>query len=71
MTCLLTGHLYTIGECGGASERSKCPGCKAVIGGQNHSLVAGNTVANEIDGSRHSAWSDQANMDNYDWRGMA
>jgi hypothetical protein len=30
------GHLYAIGECGGAMETSKCPDCNAVIGGSNH-----------------------------------
>jgi len=27
------GHFYVIGECGGAMEISKCPDCKADIGG--------------------------------------
>ena len=26
------GHVYAIGECGGAMEESKCPECKEVIG---------------------------------------
>eukprot|EP00755_Sulcionema_specki_P009898 Sspe_Gene.44944::Locus_22125_Transcript_2_2_Confidence_0.500_Length_15952::g.44944::m.44944 len=38
------GHLYTIGECGGAMESRKCThkGCNALIGGQNHVSAAGN-----------------------------
>ena len=27
------GHVYAIGECGGAMEESKCPECNAKIGG--------------------------------------
>lgn len=27
------GHFYTIGECGGAMQTSKCPDCGEVIGG--------------------------------------
>lgn len=26
------GHVYAIGECGGATEKSKCPECTADIG---------------------------------------
>ena len=32
------GHLYAIGECGGAVEESKCPECNAVIGGRGYQL---------------------------------
>ncbi|XP_010177906.1 PREDICTED: NFX1-type zinc finger-containing protein 1, partial [Mesitornis unicolor] len=32
------GHVYVIGNCGGAMERSTCPDCHAVIGGTNHAL---------------------------------
>ena len=60
------GHVYTIGECGGAMERSQCPECKAEIGGAQHRLAEGNTVAREMDGARHAAWGDDANMHNYD-----
>ncbi|KAI1711481.1 NFX1-type zinc finger-containing protein 1 [Ditylenchus destructor] len=34
------GHLYGIGECGGAMEESKCPECKEVIGGSGHRVVS-------------------------------
>lgn len=57
------GHPYAIGECGGAMQQARCP-CGATIGGANHALAAGNTHA-AVDGSRHAAWSDAANMANY------
>ncbi|XP_051996715.1 NFX1-type zinc finger-containing protein 1-like [Xyrauchen texanus] len=60
------GHVYAIGECGGAMQQSKCPECKASIGGANHSLVHGNAVATEMDGAQHPAWSDAANLANFD-----
>ena len=59
------GHYYAIGECGGAMEKSKCPECGAVIGGQNHTLADDNELASEMDGASYPAWSDQANMGNY------
>lgn len=42
------GHLYTIGECGGAMQKAKCPECRADIGGQNHQLTQGNAHGNLI-----------------------
>lgn len=42
-------------------EKSKCPDCKADIGGQNHALVNGNVLASEMDGASYAAWSDTAN----------
>ena len=59
------GHTYAIGECGGAMERSSCNECGAVIGGANHRLEEGNELAREMDGARHAAWSEQANLENY------
>ena len=50
------GHLYYIGECGGAMERGKCPDCNATVGGQSHALDPGNTRTSVIDDSRGSAW---------------
>ncbi|KXZ53505.1 hypothetical protein GPECTOR_7g955 [Gonium pectorale] len=41
------GHLYTIGECGGAMQASTCPECGAVIGGGGHQLAGGNTRASQ------------------------
>ncbi|KAL3693259.1 hypothetical protein R1sor_006910 [Riccia sorocarpa] len=49
------GHYYTIGECGGAMQESKCPDCKATVGGASHRLTAGNRHSN-IDGSSRPAW---------------
>ena len=36
------GHRYLIGECGGAMQQSRCPDCRADVGGGNHALTAGN-----------------------------
>lgn len=55
------GHIYVIGECGGAMETSKCPECHAVIGGTNHALDSTNSLASEMDGATHAAWSQTAN----------
>ncbi|NXG55458.1 ZNFX1 protein, partial [Hemiprocne comata] len=55
------GHIYVIGECGGAMERSKCPECHADIGGTNHTLDSTNSLASEMDGATHAAWSETAN----------
>ena len=60
------GHVYAIGECGGAMETSKCPECKAVIGGTRHKLVEGNQLASEMDNAQYPAWSEQANLANYE-----
>ncbi|XP_052040295.1 NFX1-type zinc finger-containing protein 1 [Apodemus sylvaticus] len=55
------GHIYVITECGGAMQRSICPECKEVIGGENHTLERSNQLAPEMDGAQHPAWSDTAN----------
>ena len=60
------GHIYCIGDCGGANQESKCPECGARIGGTGHRLVEGNVHAPEMDQSRHAAWSEGANLQNYD-----
>lgn len=60
------GHVYCIGECGGAMQESRCPECGATIGGMSHTLTAGNTVASEMDGSQHAAWSEANNLANFD-----
>eukprot|EP00457_Paulinella_chromatophora_P000155 gb/GEZN01000155.1/.p1 GENE.gb/GEZN01000155.1/~~gb/GEZN01000155.1/.p1 ORF type:complete len:2053 (-),score=236.01 gb/GEZN01000155.1/:129-6287(-) len=54
------GHPYYIGECGGAMEESTCPECKGAIGGRQHSLTAGNSLASEMDGATTSAWPGMA-----------
>lgn len=60
------GHVYVITECGGAMETGKCPDCSSTIGGESHRLASGNTVATEMDGSQHAAWSETNNLLNYD-----
>lgn len=50
------GHIYAIGDCGGAMQRSKCPECGSGIGGENHRLDHGNAVASEMDGASAPAW---------------
>ncbi|XP_071084840.1 NFX1-type zinc finger-containing protein 1-like [Haliotis cracherodii] len=59
------GHIYAIGDCGGATEESKCPECNAGIGGSGHRLRSDNALAPEMDGARFAAWSEQANLENY------
>lgn len=56
------GHVYAIGECGGANESGKCPECKSAIGGQSHMLASGNELAPVMDGARFAAYSEEANM---------
>lgn len=60
------GHVYCIGECGGAMQESKCPHCGAKIGGRSHTLTDGNTVASEMDGAQFAAWSEGNNLGNFD-----
>ena len=57
------GHVYAIGECGGATEESKCPECHARIGGTGHVLIDTNRVATGFDGARRPAYDpeDQEN----------
>ena len=50
------GHPYTIADCGGAVHLARCPECNATIGGEQHRLVAGNSVATEMDGATRPAW---------------
>lgn len=38
------GHLYFIGDCGGAQEQSACAECGATIGGTHYVLATGNTT---------------------------
>ncbi|XP_017560739.2 NFX1-type zinc finger-containing protein 1 isoform X2 [Pygocentrus nattereri] len=60
------GHVYAIGECGGAMQSGRCPECKATIGGANHTLTADNALATEMDGAQHAAWSEAVNLQNFD-----
>ena len=59
------GHYYEIGDCGGAMQTSKCPGCGAKIGGHIHELLATNQHTGEFDSSTHAAWSEGANIMNF------
>ncbi|XP_068707528.1 NFX1-type zinc finger-containing protein 1-like [Montipora foliosa] len=62
------GHIYCITECGGAMEEGRCPECGSSIGGQNHQLRADNQLASEMDGARYAAFSNLANINNFDLR---
>ncbi|XP_068745964.1 NFX1-type zinc finger-containing protein 1-like [Montipora capricornis] len=62
------GHIYCITECGGAMEEGRCPECGSSIGGRNHQLRADNRLASEMDGARYAAFSDLANINNFDPR---
>lgn len=42
-------------------EKSKCPECDCVIGGERHALAAGNQHAGEFDDSAYAAYSEEAN----------
>lgn len=59
------GHVFVIGECGGAMEVGKCNECGEAIGGQNHALLGTNRFAGEMDGAAHPAWSNATNLANY------
>ena len=50
------GHVYFIGECGGAMEVSRCIECSAGVGGGRHQLLGSNTHAGDVDGSAGAAW---------------
>lgn len=62
---IFTGHVYMIGDCGGATVESRCPECNAAIGGSGHRLRDDNQLAREMDGAQFPAWSEQANLLNY------
>ncbi|KAI9558322.1 hypothetical protein GHT06_015075 [Daphnia sinensis] len=50
------GHIYAIGDCGGATMESRCNECNAVIGGGNHQVRNDNGLAREMDGAIGPAW---------------
>ena len=62
---LFIGHIYAIGDCGGATVESKCWECGSAIGGGSHQLRSDNKFAGEMDGAHFPAWSEQANLMNY------
>lgn len=59
------GHIYVITECGGAMQEGNCNECGEKIGGSLHRLLPSNSLAGEMDGATHSAWSEAANLENY------
>ena len=50
------GHVYVIGDCGGATVESTCNECGAKIGGGSHRLRQDNQLASEMDGATRGAW---------------
>lgn len=60
------GHVYAIGDCGGATMESKCSECGAAIGGSQHRLRGDNQFAPVMDNAAFPAWSEQAHLGNYD-----
>jgi hypothetical protein len=50
------GHIYVIGDCGGAMEEGRCNECGEAIGGSRHRLLPSNRVATEMDGATRPAW---------------
>ena len=49
-------------------EEADCPECGSRIGGRNHALRGDNRLAADMDRATHAAWSDFANMHNFDLR---
>ena len=62
------GHVYTIGGCGQAMQRSTCPECRVVIGGTEHRLTEGNMPAFEMNNTRTRLGHGQQNYDKQCWR---
>lgn len=56
------GHVYAIGECGGAMQLSRCNECNEVIGGGSHRLESTNAVATEMDGATEPAYNPNAEL---------
>lgn len=55
-------HPYFVGDCGGATQISKCPECDAPIGGTQHKVVESNRFYGEFDGSEEPAWPGQPRL---------
>ncbi|KAL8876960.1 MAG: hypothetical protein Q9198_004931 [Flavoplaca austrocitrina] len=45
----VNGHPFTVGECGGPMQESKCPECDAPVGGQNHLAAEGVRHAGDLE----------------------
>lgn len=43
------GHPFTIGECGGAVQLSRCPECGSAVGGQGHRTASGVIHAQDLE----------------------
>lgn len=43
------GHPFTIGECGGPMQETRCPQCGAPVGGQHHMAAEGVTRAADLE----------------------
>ena len=65
---LVIGHIYCITECGGAMEEGRCPECGSEIGDRNHRLRGDNHLASDMDGAQYDAFSEMANIRNFDLR---
>jgi len=50
------GHVYAIGECGGATQEGTCPECGERIGGTSHRLLDTNRIATQMDGATRSSY---------------
>ena len=50
------GHIYAIGDCGGAMVVSRCNECHASIGGTGHRILSDNRHAGEMDNAAGPAW---------------
>ncbi|KAK7005664.1 hypothetical protein R3P38DRAFT_3038842 [Favolaschia claudopus] len=57
------GHVYVIGECGGAMERSRCPECGASIGGMDHALDTTNQRALNLENMAREVGADRSPWD--------
>ncbi|KAF6760156.1 hypothetical protein DFP72DRAFT_1063222 [Ephemerocybe angulata] len=57
------GHTFVITECGGATQRARCPECGEAIGGENHNILPNNQRADDFEaltreqGAARSPWA--------------
>lgn len=57
------GHTFVITECGGATQRARCPECGEAIGGENHNILPNNQRADDFEaltreqGAAQSPWA--------------
>ncbi len=58
------GHIYTIGDCGGAMEESNCPECGSVIGGLQHRIHESNSSAVEFTKGAPTPFTEADNLQN-------